>query len=112
MTFLSDVHSRLPSPTPPATADPSSSSYDPSIPYTAPAPPAAEAYALSLCNLAYALLLGSELIKSKEKLDEAEKILDGLERVEGAVLGGFYGVSADYYKVSRYGTARLHGIPH
>jgi len=101
LTFLSDVHSRLPSPTPPATADPSSSSYDPSIPYTAPAPPAAEAYALSLCNLAYALLLGSELIKSKEKLDEAEKILDGLERVEGAVLGGFYGVSADYYKVSR-----------
>jgi hypothetical protein len=41
------------------------------------------------------------LTGSKEKLDEAEGVLSGLDRVEGGgrVMGGFYGVSADYHKV-------------
>lgn len=101
LSFLNSVHSRLPSPHLPPHADPKSESYDPSLSYTPPPPPASEAYALSLCNLAYALLLGGDLTGSKEKLDEAEGVLSGLDRVEGGgrVMGGFYGVSADYHKV-------------
>ncbi|KAG7529731.1 hypothetical protein FFLO_05458 [Filobasidium floriforme] len=101
LSFLNSVHSRLPSPHLPPHADPKSESYDPSLSYTPPPPPASEAYALSLCNLAYALLLGGDLTGSKEKLDEAEGVLSGLDRVEGGgrVMGGFYGVSADYHKI-------------
>ena len=37
-------------------------------------------------------------------------MLDGLERVEGGVMGGFYGVSADYHKVRRHRPSISHEV--
>lgn len=127
LEFLLKLHSSLSSPISPPTADPSSSSYDASIAYTPPAPPAREAYALSLSNIAYAHLLIGDLPESKKILDECEGILglsgsvtagadQGADRGgddERRVLAGFYSVSADYHKVrtdvsfARYRVASL-----
>lgn len=71
-----------------------------------PPAPATEAYALSLCNVAYAQLLNSEIDASKASLDDCEAVLDKVDNVDPGVLAGFYGVSADYHKV-RAGLVRL-----
>jgi hypothetical protein len=36
---------------------------------------------------------------AKASLDECEGVLDGIGGVERGVMGGFYAVSADYWKV-------------
>jgi 26S proteasome regulatory subunit N9 len=99
LAFLQSLKDRLPSPHAPAYADPSSSSYDPSQSYTAPPPPAAEAFALSLSSIAYAQLMMNDVETAKASLDECEGVLDGIGGVERGVMGGFYAVSADYWKV-------------
>jgi 26S proteasome regulatory subunit N9 len=71
------------------------------MPKPRPPPPAAEAYALSLSSIAYAQLLNHMLDESRKSLDQCEEILAGVDDVEPVVNAGLYGVSADYYKVSR-----------
>lgn len=64
-----------------------------------------QAYALSLSSLAYAYLLNGEQEKSKQRLDECDKIVKELDVVEPVVMGGYYSVAADYYKVRRASTS-------
>ena len=93
LAFLTSLHSRLSHPYPP----PNETTKEPT---QAPPPPAAEAYALSLSSIAYGKLLLGDLKGTKQAIDESEKLLEGLDGVDGIVWAGFYGVSGDYYKVS------------
>jgi len=91
LAFLESVHSRLPNPEPEDKED---------VGLVKPPPrPAADAYALSHTSIAYAQLLIGNLESSKASLDACEKILSELDSVDPAVNAGFYGVSADYFKV-------------
>ena len=93
LSFLSALHSRLSHPHPPPNAETS----EPTPP---PPPPATEAYALSLSALAYGKLLLGDLKGTKEAIEESDKLLAELDSVEPSVWAGFYGVSADYFKVN------------
>lgn len=62
---------------------------------------AKEAHVLLLASIAHAKLVYGDLEGTKNDMDAAGKVLDTLEGVEGSVNAAYYGVSADYYKVSR-----------
>lgn len=93
LSFLSSLHARLAHPHPPPNAETSEAT-------PPPPPPAAEAYALSLSAIAYGKLLLGDLKGTKEAIEESEKLLSELDSVEPSVWAGFYGVSADFFKVN------------
>lgn len=64
-----------------------------------------DAHVLLLASLARAKLLYGDAEGTKKDIDEAWKILDELTGVENMVNAAYYGVAADYYKVS--GSFRL-----
>ena len=55
---------------------------------------------LLLASIAHAKLLYGDLEGTRLDMDAALKILDTLENVESGVNAAYYGVAADYYKVS------------
>lgn len=59
-----------------------------------------EAHVLLLATIAHAKLLYGDLEGTKTDMDSAWKTLDTLEGVDGGVNAAYYGVAADYYKVS------------
>lgn len=59
------------------------------------------AYILAVSSLAHAKLVFGDMIGTKADMDECSKILDDLDGVETNVSAAFYGVSADYFKVSK-----------
>lgn len=58
------------------------------------------AYVLALSTLAHAKLVFGDLVGTKTDIDACSTILDDLDGVEQNVNAAFYGVAADYYKVS------------
>lgn len=79
---------------PPADAEPTASPLKPSE-----HPSAASPHVLLLASLAYAKLGYGDLLGAKGDMDEANKILDRLDSVEGSVRAAYYRVASDYYKV-------------
>ena len=61
-----------------------------------------EAHVLLLASIAHAKLLYGDLEGTKSDMDAAWKILDTLEGVDNGVNAAYYGVGADYYKVSAF----------
>jgi 26S proteasome regulatory subunit N9 len=79
---------------PPADAEPSAAPLKPSE-----HPSAGSPHVLLLSSLAYAKLGYGDLLGAKGDMDEANKILDRLDSVQGSVRAAFYKVASDYYKV-------------
>jgi 26S proteasome regulatory subunit N9 len=59
-----------------------------------------EAHVLLLATAAHAKLLYGDLDGTKADMDAAWKVLDDLTGVENSVNAAYYGVAADFYKVS------------
>jgi 26S proteasome regulatory subunit N9 len=59
-----------------------------------------EAHVLLLATIAHAKLLYGDLEGTKTDMDLAWKTLDQLSGVDNGVNAAYYGVAADYYKVS------------
>ena len=59
-----------------------------------------QAHALVLVTLAHAKLLFSDTLGSRADLEEAGKLLEGVDGVDRSVSAAFYEVKADYHKVS------------
>lgn len=62
---------------------------------------APDAYVLLLSSLAHAKLLYGDMEGTRVDMDESAKILEELDGVETSVHAAYYGVAADYYKVSQ-----------
>jgi hypothetical protein len=93
------LHSRLAVEEPlpvPATDVPTSSTSSP----PAPLPSNKEAHILLLSTIAHTKLVFGDEEGAKTDMDSAFKVLDELEGVESSVRAAYYGVAADYYKVS------------
>lgn len=58
-----------------------------------------QAHALVLATLAHAKLVFADLLGSRADLEEAGKLLEGVDGVDRAVNAQYYAVSADYHKV-------------
>jgi hypothetical protein len=61
-----------------------------------------DAYVLLLSSIAHAKLLFGDMEGTKTDIDESEKLIDRLDGIESSVHAAYYGVSADYYKVSPF----------
>jgi hypothetical protein len=59
-----------------------------------------EARVLLLATIAHAKLVYGDVEGTKADMDAAWKVLDDLEGVDSGVNAAYYGVAADYYKVS------------
>lgn len=59
-----------------------------------------EAHVLLLSTIAHVKLLYGDLDATKVDMDLAWKVLDELSGVDNAVNAAYYGVAADYFKVS------------
>ncbi|OMH83272.1 putative 26S proteasome regulatory subunit rpn9 [Zancudomyces culisetae] len=58
-----------------------------------------DAYILAKLEEAHFNLLLNEIDLAKETIENADKVITGLEKMEPVVYGSYYRVSADYYKV-------------
>lgn len=96
LTQLTSLLSRIP--TPPSVAKLSPEAQD--------APPTSqssiEAYVLLLATIAHTKLVFGDLEGTKTDMDAAWDVLDRLDGVENGVRAAYYGVAADYYKVSPF----------
>jgi len=61
-----------------------------------------EAHVLLLATIAHAKLVFGDLEGTKADMDAAWQVLDTLEGVDSGVNAAYYGVAADYYKVSSW----------
>jgi len=61
-----------------------------------------QAHALVLVTLAHAKLLFSDILGSRADLEEAGKLLEGVDGVDKSVSAAYYEVKADYHKVCVY----------
>lgn len=60
------------------------------------------AYVLALSSLAHSKLVYGDMVGTKTDIDACSKILDDLDGVETNVNAAYYGVAADYYKVTNF----------
>ena len=101
LTFLTSLLSRLESYSAPS-ATPSASA-----PFPVSKLQQQEAHVLLLATIAHAKLMYGDLEGTKTDMDAAWKVLDDLEGVDSGVNAAYYGVAADYFKVSHPSFARF-----